>query len=414
MKIKKIKALEVFDSRGVPALECILYLDNELSFKAKVPSGISKSRYELPELRDGGQRYSGQGLQRSIELIEDVIAPKFVGRVPDAIQMDLDLINLDSNPKRSSLGANTTLAISMCIYRAQAYLENLELFEFISYIIGKETVTIPIPILNFIDGGLHACNNLSIQEYLVIPAGAQSFAQSMEKSWDYFNLLKVYLEKNTKNLCMSNSGGFSANFNSTIAPLEFLHDAKKNLGLREDFFMFGLDVSASHIYDQNTRLYQFEDDLKTTQQLIDWYKMLVDKYEVYYLQDPLNQDDVASWVKLTSLLSEKCLISGDDIFATDLERVVKGVESFCANSVVIKMNQIGTVTEAIQVVKVSHEAGLATVVSSRFGDSEDDFISDLAVGVSSNFIKSGGLVGSHNLAKYNRLIEIESYLLSIS
>lgn len=412
MKIKKINAVEAFDSRGLPTLDCLLTLDNDLVFRAKVPSGASRGRYEAHELRDGGSRYAGLGLKRSIEAIETIIAPTLINRVPDAIQMDLDLINLDATPNKSRLGGNTTLAVSMCIYRAQSFLENLELFEFISYIIGSETVSLPIPIFNFINGGMHAQNNIDIQEYLVIPGGAQSFSEAMEKGFDFYQLLKKFLEKNNKKTFLGDEGGFASDFSSSREPLDYLMETKQYLNLRDDYFLLGVDIAASHFYDPASRLYQFEDDVKTTQQMIDWVKDLREAYNLYYIEDPLNQDDMASWIKLTTQLADETLIVGDDLFATNPDRLVNGIENFAANAVIIKPNQIGTVTEAIQTVKVAQDADLATIVSHRSGDTEDDFIADLAVGVSANFIKSGGLAHSERLAKYNRLLEIEHYLVN--
>lgn len=414
MKIKSIKAFEAYDSRGLPTLECVLTLEDDTSFKAKVPCGLSKGRYEAFELRDEGTRLEGLGLKKSIHLIDTVIAPYLVDRQPDAIQMDMDLINLDATQDKSYLGANTTLAVSMAIYRAHAYIEGLELFEFVSYIIGHETVTIPVPLLNFINGGMHAHNNLPIQEYLVVPAGAKTFAMAMEKCAEFFYLLKKILEKNNKEVCIADEGGYSAAFETLETPLMYFSEIQRILDPEQTFFTFGMDVAASHLYDVKTRLYTFNDDFKTTQQMIDWCVKVAQDYNLYYLEDPLNQDDFTGWAKLNDVLGQTTLICGDDLLATNLERIVRGIETFSVNCVVIKPNQIGTITEAIQAVKVCQEAELGVVISHRSGDTEDDFIADLAVGVSANFIKSGGLSRSERLSKYNRVLEIEQYLIAAS
>lgn len=413
MKIKSLRAYEAYDSRGLPTLGCVLTLDSEISFKSLVPSGTSKSRYEALDLRDGEERLNGLGLQGAINSVENVIAPQLINRSPDAVQMDLDIINLDSTLDKSVLGANAMLAVSMAVYRAQAFLENLELFEFISFIIGNETVSLPVPAFNLINGGKHATNNVSIQEYLVIPAGAQTFAQSMESAFQFNQILEKFLIKNNKSICFGLEGGFAAEFKSSKEPLDFFNEVKNYLNFPANYFLFGINAAASHFYDPASRVYNFDEDFKTSQQLIDWYESLNDEYGLYYLEDPFNQDDAAAWKKLAEQASDRMLIVGDDIFATNLERIIRGVEAGMSNSVVIKPSQIGTITESIQVAKVCKDAELSIAIADRSGETEDSFIADLAVGVSSNIIKAGGLRHSDRLSKYNRLLEIENYLTSM-
>lgn len=412
MKIKGLKALEVFDASGMPTITCLLTLENEEVFKATVPLDIVHNRYEAHTMRDGESRFHGKGCQRAKEIIETMIAPHLIDKVPDAIQMDLDLINLDGTPLKSSLGGNVLSAVSMCVYRAQSYIENLTLFEFISYIIGSETVSLPIPIFNVLTSTLHNDGEPK-QEYLVIPGGAHRFRQAMEASLELHETLGKFLEKNNKNPSMSIEGGFSGSFSSEEA-LQFLQEAHQFLPLSQDFFLYGANFAASHFYDPTTRLYHIDGDVKTAAQLMDLIKYLIGEYGLYYIQDPLYQDDLASWKKLTEELAEHVLIAGADLYATNIERLAHGIEHVASNAVVVKPGQAGTVTETIQAVKVAQEAGLATIISQRGSETCDTFIADLAVGVSANFIKAGGLTQSQHVEKYNRLLEIEDYLISMS
>jgi len=411
MKIINIVGREIFDSRGFPTIACDIYLEDGSIATASVPAGKSKSNYEAKELRDA-DRLMGMGVSCAVDVIKNIIEPQFLGKVPNAIQMDLDLIQMDGTPDKSKLGANAMLAFSMAMYRAHAMVEEIQLFDFIALVSGSDTVSLPMPMINLINGGLHADNNLAIQEYLVIPYGALSIKVALESSVLLFNKIREILALEGKSTLVGDEGGFAPAFDSATEPFDLILKAIEELEM-QDVFTMGIDVAASRFYDVEKGSYDFNGVNKSSKQMIDWYSKLIKKYKLHSIEDGLAQDDWAGWIALTDKLGQDVQIAADDLFATNSERIIKGIELGVANTVVIKPNQIGTVTETLQAIQLCKEQGLDTIVSNRSGETCDTFIVDIAVGASTTYIKCGGLSRGERMAKYNRLLEIDHNLTNI-
>lgn len=413
MKIAKITAREIFDSRGMPTIECELILENGSTVTASVPSGLSRGANEAFELRDGGQRLMGKGVLKVIENIEGIIAPALVGKEPDVISMDLELIERDGTANRSKLGANTMLAVSIAVARAQAVINEMELYELIAYLCDHSSVTLPFPMFNIINGGVHTPeSNLRIQEIMVVPVGAQSFRICLESVVMLYNRLKVTLKKKKKCVSFGDEGGLSADFFDDQEALDILmgviEKEQKESGNR---FVLALDIAASQFYNRKKNLYDWAGNSMGTQQLIELYTTLVAQYPIYSLEDGLSEHDYEGWQALTKELSGNVQLIGDDLFCTNPLAIVQGIEQRMATGVVIKPNQVGTVTETLQAIKLCSENDLISVVSHRSGETNDTFIVDLAVGTSSGYVKAGGITRGERLAKYNEFLRIEDELM---
>jgi enolase len=411
MKIAKVQAREIFDSRGLPTLECQIFLDNGTSVLSSVPSGASKGIHEALELRDGGERLFGKGVLKAIEYIEETIAPELIGKKPDPFAMDRFMIELDGTVNKAKLGANTMLAVSMAIVKAQAAAEEMELYESIAHLYGAETVTLPYPLFNVINGGVHADNNLLIQEFLIMPVGGASFRESLEHAMILFHELKAVLKKLGKNIAVGDEGGFAASFSSELEALDLLGDVIARIG-NGNLFAIALDVASSQFYDTQTQCYNWHDDFLTSEEMIKFYATLIQTYPIYSIEDGLSQDDWQGWIAMTKTLGDRIQLVGDDLFVTSVQRLKHGISVGAANAALIKPNQIGTVTETLEAIRTSSELGMNVIISHRSGETEDTFIADLAVGTSAGQIKAGGCSRSERLAKYNRLIRIEDSLLS--
>ena len=411
MKITHIIGREIFDSRGFPTVECEVILENNHSFIASVPSGISKGSHEAVELRDGGNRLAGQGVLKAIENIEQIIAPAFIGHIPNVVEMDLKMIALDGSGNKSNLGANAILAVSYAVVRAQASLEELEIYEFIADLCNFERVSLPIPLINIINGGQHADNNLVIQEYMVAPKGQQTIRGALESVAELFYELKYLLRKHGKSTLVGDEGGFAPDFNNEREALDTIMQAIGNTNKKYGHeFVIALDVAANSFYNQSTNTYDMHGKKYTTDTLIEWYVQLTKEYPLFSIEDGLHEDDWEGWSQLTATLGESVQIVGDDLFTTNPEKITIGIEKKSANAVLIKPNQIGTVTETLQAINICKDHGINTIVSHRSGETEDTFIADLAVGTSSGQIKTGGFSRSERMAKYNRLLRIEDKL----
>ncbi len=412
MKITKVLAREICNCQGLPAIECDIILDNKLIVTASCPSGQSKSFYEAKELLDGGDRLMGLGVQKAINNIEQIIAPIILGRAPDGIAMDLEILSLDSTQNKAVLGSNATLAVSMAIYKAQAAVEKLGLFELIAFLFGSETVTLPFPLFNMLSGGIHANNGLVIQEFMVAPIGVSSFRQALEIGTDILHEFKKLLKKYNKQSETAIEGGLTANFINDIEALSILSEAidLSSLKIGSNKCLIALDIAASQIYNESTNLYKWEDENLSSLEMIDIYEKLCDQFPIFSIEDGLAQDDWLGWATMTSKLVSKIQIVGDDIFATNIERINQGIKSGVSNCVIIKPNQVGTITESLYALKFAKDNELNTIVSHRSIETNDTFIADLAVGASSGQIKAGGCLRGERIAKYNRLLEIEDQL----
>ena len=414
MKIINIHACEILNAQGLPAIECSIELEDKTIINSCVSSGTFKGKYEAFELLDGGSRFSGKGVLKATEVINNIIAPEFLGKEPNAIDMDIKMLQMDGTTDKSNFGANSILAVSMAMYRAHAMILNMELFDFIAMASGLETVSLPIPMINFISGNSQADNNLFIQEYLVIPYGAKNVKSSLEQSVKLFYSLKENLLKNKKTTLKSKEGSFAPKFENAQEPLDYIIEAIKSSKLDNDIFSLGIDSAASQYYDENEESYNVKNKKISSQELIEFYKLFADEYNLFSLEDPLDQDDWQGWIELYNVLGEKTHIIGDDLFATNPNRISKGIELGAANTVLIKPNQIGTITETLQSIALCKENGLSTIVAHSANETNDTFIVDLAVGSNSSYIKCGGLTGGENICKYNRLIEIERQLLELT
>jgi enolase len=412
MKIAKIEASEILDSRGWPTVEVTLTLSDGRSVTAATPSGASVGKYEALELRDGEERYMGKGVTKAISHIEHFIAPSLLGKEPDTVEVDSMMIQMDDTENKSHLGANAILPVSIAVCKAQALVEELEPYELIGYLCGHETVALPCPMFNVINGGAHANNNLSVQEFMIMPVGMPSIRSAIELGVTVFQTLKEILRKRGDSVAVGDEGGFAPNFESEKEALDTLMEAIKRVQDRYDgTVMIALDVAASQLYTPDKKLYMLQGKRYDSSELIDWYEKLISEYPIYSIEDGLGEDDWAGWQEMTKRLGGKTQLVGDDIFVTNPVRIWEGLRQEVANAVLIKPNQIGTVTETLQAVKLCQEQNRAVVVSHRSGETNDFFIADLATGVSAPQIKAGGCSRGERMAKYNRLLQIEDQLL---
>ncbi len=413
MNITKISGREIVDCCGEPALECEIILDNEVHITASVPSGTSRSAHEATELRDGGDRLFGKGLLNAIGIIEQTIAPLVLDREPDITLMDAKLLELDNSPTKSLIGGNVMLAVSSAVLKAQALIEGLLPYELIAYISGSDEVTLPFPMFNIINGGAHADNNLRIQEFMIVPIGENTARSSIDAGMELFHRAQEKLHSVGIPLIVGLEGGFANDFPDDIAALDFVAELIEEMNdWQEGGFAIALDVAASQFYDQASGLYHWGDDQFSTQDMIKLYEQLVANYPIYSIEDGLSEYDWDGWTNLTSTLGDKIQIVGDDLFATNPERILYGIQKGAANAAIIKPNQIGTITQTLQAVKLCKEQNLGVIFSHRSVETEDTLIIDLAVGTSASQLKAGGLLRGERCAKYNHLLRIEDRLTS--
>lgn len=412
MKIARITAREIFDSRGLPTVECQLVLEDGSIMLSSVPSGMSRGLHEATELRDGGDRLMGKGVQKAVEHIESILAPAFVGHDPDLVNMDLKMIDMDGTPNKDNLGANAILPLSMAICKAQAYIEGLQTYELLAHLCDFESVSMPFPLFNLINGGVHADNKLTIQEFMIMPVGAGSFRGAMEIAVTVFHTLKELLAKDGKRIAVGDEGGFAPMLDSDRQALDYIMRAMDESGVyKEDEIALAIDVAASRLYDAETGLYAWNGKQLTSENMLSEYAELLEAYPICSIEDGLSEVDQDGWKKMTASLGEHIQVVGDDLFATNPARIVNGIEQELANSVLIKPNQVGTVTETLQSIKLCKEYGMNIVVSHRSGETNDTFLVDLAVGTSAGQIKAGGCSRGERIAKYNQLLRIEDQLV---
>lgn len=409
MKISKLTGREIFDSRGMPTLSCELILDDGTFITASVPSGASCGSHEALELRDGGERLFGKGLLKAIHNLDHIVAPALVGKIPDVMVSDALLMNLDGTPNKNKLGANVMLAASVAVCKAQAVVQEKEPFELIAELYGSESVSLPFPLVNVINGGAHATNGLPIQEIMLVPVGAQNFRISLEYAVTVFYELKQILLKENKTTGVGDEGGFAPSFKTVYEPFDYLVQALENTGLK-DFFVLAIDVAANEFYDQKSKKYNWFNEKRTAEQMIELYQELADSYPLYSIEDGMAEDDWEGWTQLFEKLGSSLQIVGDDIFASQTKKIAAGLEIGVANGVIIKPNQVGTLSETLEAITLCHSAEVNVIISHRSGETNDDFIADLAVGTSAGQIKAGGPCRGERMAKYNRLLYIEDML----
>jgi enolase len=412
MKIKKIDAWEVLDSRGIPTVACSILLDSGAIATASVPSGSSVGTYEALELRDNdSKRYMGKGVLKAIDNIEKTIVPVLIGKHPDVHIMDKLLIDLDGTENKSKLGANAMLAVSMAVARAQAISEHIALYELLGRLSGVSKFEKPVCMFNILNGGVHADSMIAFQEFMIMPL-VGGFERRLEMSVVVYYQLKKLLQEKGFSVGVGDEGGFAPRLGSHDDPghakaLDFLMQAVENSGfVPGKDIVFCLDVAASEFYDESEKKYVFAGKKINNEVLIDLYETLVANYPIHSIEDGLSQEDWDGWNMLTKRLGSKVQLVGDDIFVTNVNRIKKGIERGIANAVLIKLNQIGTVTETLQAIALCKEKTYNTVVSHRSGETTDSFIADLAVGAAAGQLKSGACARGERVAKYNRLLRI--------
>ncbi len=412
MKIVKVMGREIYNSRGFPTLECDLVLEDGTYVSASVPSGRSKSNFSAKELRDGGDRLYGMGVSKAIEKLENEIAPLLIGSKPELVELDLRMLECDGTDDKSNLGANTIMAASAAILKAQAVVTEVETYEMVACLCEMESVSLPFPMFNIINGGEHAENKLQTQEFMIMPVGAESFRSAMEIATLIFHTLHDILKKRGKIVAVGDEGGYAVDIDHEDEILDILMtaiDAVKPV--IDGDVVLALDVAASQFYDEKKKVYNWYGELKTADDMIDMYVKWTEDYPVYSIEDGLADTDWDSWITLNKKLGDKIQIVGDDLFATNPQRIARGIEQGLANATIIKPNQVGTITETLQSIKLCKEYGMNTVISHRSGETNDTFIVDLAVGTSAGQIKAGGPSRGERIAKYNQLLRIEDELM---
>ncbi|MFZ5366386.1 MAG: phosphopyruvate hydratase [Patescibacteria group bacterium] len=417
-KIHSVRAREILDSRGNPTIETTVILDDGWRGVASVPSGASTGHYEAIELRDGDPaRYNGMGVLKAVANVNQISGPKISGLDPTKQQeIDKLLISLDGTEDKSKLGGNAILSVSQGVCEAAAASLRLPLWKYINQLFTNyqlliTNIKIPIPTFNLINGGKHGAGNLEFQEFHVIPAGGKPYHQNLEMAEEIYQAVKKVLIRHGAVHSVGDEGGFAPNLFTNMDALEVIVQAIKESGheFRKDVFM-GLDVAASHFYKNGT--YSIRDRTQPLQanELIEYYRELCGQYPLYLLEDPLFDDDWDSWTKLTQEIGDKTIIVGDDLLCTNPERVKKGAEKKTCTAILVKPNQIGTISETLEVIKLARSASWKVIVSHRSGETNDTFIADFAVGVGADFTKFGAPARGERVAKYNRLLEIEEEL----
>ena len=410
--ITNVFGREIIDSRGVPTVEVEITLNNSIIELASVPSGASTGSFEAHELRDKDKkRFFSKGVLSSVNFINTEIRETIKGiDVREQKTIDNMLIELDGTANKSRLGANSILAVSIAVARAAAKYHNVPLYSYI----GGINNSLPTPMMNIVNGGCHANNNLDFQEFMIIPCGFEKFREALRAGCEIFYSLKKLLTKDNYSVSVGDEGGFAPDFKSNKECLDYIMSAIEisNYKPGKDIFI-ALDVASSEFFENEKYILKGESKSLTSSQLIDYYKELTNKYPIISIEDGLHENDWVGWAELTKKIGSKCQLVGDDLFVTSVERLRKGIKNFCGNSILIKLNQIGTLSETIDTVNLAKKNNFSTIISHRSGETEDTFISDLAVGINSGQIKTGSLSRTERVAKYNQLLRIEDRNKSI-
>ena len=417
LPITDIFAREILDSRGNPTVEAEVTLAGEYTARASVPSGASTGRYEAIELRDGEGRYSGLGVRKAVENVNVKIAPMLQGiNGLEQRAVDKMLLEVDGTENKASLGANAILSVSMAVARAAAKALNIPLYQYLG---GIRPNVMPIPMMNVINGGKHAKNTLDFQEFMIVPAGAKNFSQGLRMGTEIYHALKTLLKKHNLSTGVGDEGGFAPDLKDAKEVFDLLTDASRMAGYEtgKDIF-FAMDAAASELYHSETGMYEFpgetkmkgEKVIRSAEDLIDYYEDLVNSYPLISIEDGLNEDDWKGWTNLTKVLGKRIQLVGDDLFVTNTQKLKVGIQKNAGNAILIKLNQIGTVSEAMDAIELAHRNGYRTIISHRSGETEDTFIADLSVAVNAGQIKTGAPCRMERVAKYNELLRIEEQL----
>lgn len=408
--IERVWARQILDSRGNPTVEVEVTLEDGTKGRAAVPSGASTGEHEAIELRDGGKEWMGKGVSKAVKNVNEVIAPR-IKKLDATHQTEIDrlMIELDGTPNKQKLGANAILGVSLAVAKAAANSLGLPLYRYLG---GVEARIIPVPMMNVLNGGKHADNNVDLQEFMIMPIGASTFKEALRISTEVFHNLKMVLREKGYNTAVGDEGGFAPNLSSNMEALEVIMKAIEKAGYKggQDVAL-ALDPAASSFYENGRYILKAEKEKeKSSQEMIDFYEEIIDNFPVLSIEDGLAEDDWEGWKMLTERLGKRIQLVGDDLFVTNTSRLKKGIDLGVANSILIKPNQIGTLTETIQAIELAKRYGYSAVISHRSGETEDTTIADLAVGMGTGQIKAGSCSRSERIAKYNQLLRIEEEL----
>jgi enolase len=402
--IDALIAREILDSRGNPTIEVEIVLEDGTNARAAVPSGASTGAFEAAELRDGQDRYLGRGVLKAVEFVMEELAPAIEGLdAQDQREIDSLMIEIDGTENKSRLGANSILGVSLAVARAAAESSDLSFFKYIG---GPNAATLPVPMMNILNGGAHADTNVDIQEFMIAPIGAPNFSEALRAGAEIYHHLKMVLKSRSLATSIGDEGGFAPNLASNRAALDLILEAIEKAGyIPGKDIALALDVAATEFHNGNK--YTFEGKERSFAEMISYYNDLISNYPLISIEDPLSEDDWEGWKTITSELGEKVQLVGDDLFVTNPNRLARGIEENTANALLVKVNQIGTLTETLDAVSLAHRAGYRTMMSHRSGETEDTTIADLAVGLECGQIKTGAPARSERVAKYNQLLRIE-------
>lgn len=407
MLIKDIHVREILDSRGNPTVEVDMMLDNGITKTASVPSGASTGSREALELRDKDpNRYEGKGVLKAVSNVNNIIRPALIGKKADQLFVDNLLISLDGTENKSNLGANATLAVSLACLKCLAASNNKELYEYVS----NRSVSVPIPMINIINGGAHAVNNIDIQEFMIMPV-MKTIKERIRAASEVFHTLKKLLSINNYAVGVGDEGGFAPNLENNQMALDFIMEAIKKAGYKPGVDIFiALDIAASELYNNDTKKYKLDNKELSTDELMKYYIELINNYPILSIEDPFYENDFEALAKFTNLVNNRIMVVGDDYFVTNEKYLQKGIDMKAGNAILLKANQIGTITEMTKTIMLAKKNNYKTIISHRSGETEDTFIADLAVGMAIPFIKTGSMCRGERIAKYNRLLRIEEKL----
>ena len=414
LPITDVYAREILDSRGNPTVEVEVLAGENIYGRASVPSGASTGQFEAVELRDGEERYRGLGVTRAVDNVNTKIAPELIGvNVFEQTEIDSIMLKLDGTANKSNLGANATLGVSMAAARAAANALNIPLYRYLG---GASAMKMPVPMMNILNGGKHADNTVDFQEFMIMPVGACCFKEGLRMCAEIYHTLKKILKEENLNTAVGDEGGFAPNLKDAKETLQYIVKAIEKAGYKagEDVAIT-LDVAASELYNKEFKKYVFEgeDAIRSAEELVDYYEMLIAEFPIISIEDPMDEEDWEGWDLMTKRLGSKVQLVGDDLFVTNTERLRKGIDRKVANAILIKVNQIGTLTEAFAAIELAKTSGYRNIISHRSGETEDSIIADIAVAFNAGQIKTGAPCRSERVAKYNQLLRIEEEIVTV-
>lgn len=409
--IQDVYAREIMDSRGNPTIEVEVLAQGDVVGRAAVPSGASTGQFEATELRDGEKRYHGLGVRRAVEHVNTILAERIIGdNILEQRKIDAKLCRVDGTENKENLGANAILGVSMAVAQTAAKALQIPLYQYLG---GTFAHVMPVPMMNILNGGRHASNTVDLQEFMIMPVGAENFSKGLQMCAEIYHTLKKILDARGLSTGVGDEGGFAPDLKDSEEVLQVIVEAVEKSGyqMKQDI-VIALDAAASELYDEKRGMYHFAGEGKdrTTDEMIDYYKRLTEKFPIFSIEDGLFEDDWDGWKKLTEELGEQVQLVGDDLFVTNPKRLQKGIKLGAANAILVKVNQIGTLTEAFEAIELAKRSGYRTIISHRSGETEDTMIADIAVAAGAGQIKTGAPCRSERIAKYNQLLRIEEHI----